>query len=341
MIFKLSWAIPHQGCVMSKRLEKPVFPSFSNDAVSNKMEKLEHIFTNSGLIDIREQIFGHFDLKTLEICREVFAQKFGEEWDSWLERFILIQFILEFGDKKVEFRKNRQVMFKDVKDLVPGWDKAVKEFSMMASLTDLDQVKGSLEANIIKSFPLHSAAENGHLKLLEFFFFTDADINEKIFMGTQGFTPFIVACKNGRTDIVNLMITSSKKFGIDLNSTSCLGYTGFMHACYSAEWQVVKLIITSSKEFGIDLNARGHEGYTGFMLACKRGQSYVVKLLINLSKEYGIDLNATNTDGDAGIGIARMNGYREIVNLMINSSEEFDIRTAFLLDLLEVATTQG
>ena len=54
----------------------------------------------------------------------------------------------------------------------------------MASLTDLDQVKGSLEANIIKSFPLHSAAENGHLKLMEFFFFTDADINEKILTDT-------------------------------------------------------------------------------------------------------------------------------------------------------------
>ena len=70
--------------------------------------------SNPGLIDIREQIFGHFNCKTLEICREVFANRFGEELDSWLERLILIQQISEFGDTKIRRRRT----FKDFGNLL-------------------------------------------------------------------------------------------------------------------------------------------------------------------------------------------------------------------------------
>ena len=265
---------------------------------------MENIFTNSGLIDIREQIFGYLDQKTLKNCREVFAKEFGEEWDSWLERFILIQFILDFGDEKVDYRtegmynrynpESREEV--RIKDLVPGWKKAVQKFDITASLTDLDEVKGSLkrlfiEEKIMKRWdasPLHSVAEHHgqHLKLMEFLLYTDSDINEEIVC----YTPFIEACRKGHTEIVNLMITSSKKFGIDLNYGNNL--TGFMHACSSGRVDIVKLMITSSKEFGIDINAR-HEGLyakgqTGFMWACNMGMTNVVKLMINLSKEYDI-----------------------------------------------------
>ena len=87
------------------------------------------------------------------------------------------------------------------------------------------------------------------------------------------------------------MITSSKKFGIDLNYGNNL--TGFMRACYSGHVEIVKLMITSSKEFGIDINARDDKGLyakgqTGFMWACNMGMTNVVKLMINLSKEYDI-----------------------------------------------------
>ena len=68
-----------------------------------------------------------------------------------------------------------------------------------------------------------------------------------------------------------------------------------MHACYSGRVDIVKLMITSSKEFGIDINARDDKdkglyakGQTGFMWACNMGQTNVVKLMINLSKEYDI-----------------------------------------------------
>ena len=62
---------------------------------------MENILTNPGLIDIREQIFGYFDLKTLKNCREAFAEKYGEDLDLWLERLILVQDIFELGEVMV------------------------------------------------------------------------------------------------------------------------------------------------------------------------------------------------------------------------------------------------
>ena len=100
---------------------------------------MENILTNPGLIDIREQIFGHFDRKTLKNCRKVFTKKYGEDWDLWLERLILVQYILEFGDKKVKYAK------RILSDAIPGWDNAVKKFGKTASLEDLNEVKRSLK----------------------------------------------------------------------------------------------------------------------------------------------------------------------------------------------------
>ena len=98
---------------------------------------LDNILSNPGLIDIRDQIFGYFDHETLEVCCEVFAQRFGGDWDVWLKRLASIQYMVEFGNKMVEG--------KAVKDFIPGWYKGVKKFSNMASLKDLNEVKGIIE----------------------------------------------------------------------------------------------------------------------------------------------------------------------------------------------------
>ena len=110
--------------------------------------------TNTGLIDIRDQIFGQLDHKTLKNCREVFAQKYGEDWDLWLEKLILVKYILEFGYKENEYG---QIVI----EIIPGLDKAVKKFSKMASLNDLNQVEESLKGlleDFYERWPLHYAA---------------------------------------------------------------------------------------------------------------------------------------------------------------------------------------
>ena len=219
---------------------------------------MENILTNSGLIDIRDQIFGQLDCKTLKNCREVFAQKYGEDWDLWLEKLILVRWILEFGYKENEYG---QIVI----EIIPGLDKAVKKFSKMASLNDLNQVEESLKGlleDFYERWPLHYAAWKGHVKLMELLFLTDLNINER----RAGSTPFIRACEIGQREIVKLMITSSKKYGIDLNAGGNGGRTGLMRACWRGHTKIAKLIVENRSKYGINIQQETNSGRTALKI---------------------------------------------------------------------------
>ena len=267
--------------------------------------KMENILTNPGLIDIREQIFGHFDRKTLKNCRKVFTKKYGEDWDLWLKRLILVRYILEFGDKKVKYAK------RILSDAIPGWDNAVKKFGKTASLEDLNEVKRSLKELLDYMWykmPLHYAAMKGHVKLMELLFHTDLNIND--YAPNWKYTPFTDACYFGRTEIVNLMITSSKVYGIDLNISNN-GGSGFFFACCKGLTEIVNLIIAASKEHGIDLNARCEDGLTGLMYACSGGHTEMAKLMIENRAKYGINIQQEDNSGRTELQIVNeeIEGY--------------------------------
>ena len=212
---------------------------------------MDNILTNSGLTDIRDQIFGYFNCETLEICHEVFANKYGEDWDFWLEKLILVQGIRECGKKILP-------------GSYPGWNKAVKKFVKMASLNDLKEVEESLKGlleDFWQRWPLHYAAGKGHVKLMELLFHTDLNINERR-VDIYEHTPFTLACQNGQREIVNLMITSSKKYGIDLNAGDSGGWTGLFHACWRGNTKIVKLIVENRTKYGINIQQETNSGYT-------------------------------------------------------------------------------
>jgi len=242
---------------------------------------LDNILSNPGLVDIRDQIFGYFDHETLEICGEVFAQRFGEDWDVWLERLASIQYMVEFGDKMV-------IHIGLVKDRIPGWFKGVKTFGNLASLKDLNEVKGSMKEllNWFEEYdrhPVYFIVRGDHVKLMELLFHTDFDLNQ-----SEHFNPLHAACFFGHTKIVKLMVNSSKKFGIELNARDDNHYagceTGFMCACFNGNTEIVKLMVNSSKEFGIELNTRNASGETGFMMAHRRGYTDTVNLMVKASE---------------------------------------------------------
>ena len=95
------------------------------------------------------------------------------------------------------------------------------------------------------------------------------------------------ACLDGHPEIVELLMNSSKTFGIDLNARDDYGETGFMKACLKGQTEIVNILINSSEPFGIDINARDDEGETGFMKACWKGQTEIVKLMMKSSKTFG------------------------------------------------------
>ena len=96
---------------------------------------LEFIMHNQGLWHVRDQIFGYLDHETVEICRKVSAF-----WDRSLERISLVHYLNEFSDRKVFSSLEIQKLIK----IIPGWNKAVKQYKSKASIEFALLLKGNL-----------------------------------------------------------------------------------------------------------------------------------------------------------------------------------------------------
>ena len=290
--------------------------------------KMDNILSNSGLIDIRDQILGYLDYDTLVVCFGV-----SKHWKLWVEefvRFTLVKTLDTFWDDKDYFQKVPG-------QSVYGWNKAIRNYAGMASVKDLKKVHESLEEfwrkdwefwvpsdyeEKILAFPLRfrnismklmqrlcnkifhfyrKKFKGGNIEMIKFLMDSsrelDIDLNKNRFHD---------ACTDGHRDLVKMMIESSKKYNIDLNARDKYGKTGFMRACLSGRTEVIKIIINSSKKFGVDLNARlinsstptsmvtetRHIGdrKTGFIYACINGHIEAVKWMIEKHQEFGIDI---------------------------------------------------
>merc|ERR1711860_443503 len=172
-----------------------------------------------------------------------------------------------------------------------------------ASLEELQEVKDSL-LRLARwngkccRYPVHEAAKIGALKLMEFILRTSFDMNTK---DTYGNTAWHLACREGQTETDQLLIKSSKDFGIDLNAKDNSGSTGLHDACYFCQTETAQLLIKSSKDFGIDLNAKDNEGSTALHLACRYGKPETVQMILKNWKEFGIDIKAQDDDGQTAL----------------------------------------
>ena len=285
---------------------------------------MEKLMANENLWNIHELIFQDLDHDTLENCRKV-----CKTWNKSesLEKIILrnkfVKFTQDFGDKIVGNRYPKE----KVSAFIPGWDKAVEKYGAQASIDDLQEIKDSLQKLVrdngqCREYPVHQAARSGDVKLMDLILKTSYDWNAR---GCLGWTALHEACVYGKTEIVQLLITSSKDFNIDLNTRDDNGWTPLHMACINGKTEIVQLLITSSKDFNIDLNARDDNGSTPFHMACVYGKTEIVRFLITSSKDFNIDLNARDDEGMTAFHEACVYGKTEIFQLMLKNWEEFGL----------------
>ena len=232
---------------------------------------MEKIMTNPGLFSIRDNIFGHLTYEDLEICCKV-SDSWNESLNknSSLKRKSLVKYLLEFGGNfmKIEYK------WKKVLEVIPGWNKGVKKVGSQASLDDLKEIKELIlehyntfaynyyENNSYEN-PVFWAARKGHLTLMKLFLETSFDMNTRV-PYSSGSTIFLEAVAfSGSSEMVQLIIRSSKENGIDLNLRDVYGQSAWSHACeFSRLLEIPKLIFENYKEFGIDIMHEDEEGYT-------------------------------------------------------------------------------
>ena len=321
---------------------------------------MDRIMKSEGLWHILDNIFGHLDHGTLEICRKV-----SNLWDESLEWISLVKYLYEFVDKLAEH--HRYVLYDSVENIlniISNWNKAVKKYVRKASIEDLLELKDSLEQLLDEDGTCHDclvrrAVESEDLKFQEFFlFWTSYDM---ISEDNTGMKAFHWACNLGKIETVKMILEfSQENEGIDLNARDDTGWTAFHVTCIKDNTEIVKLILDYSLENNsIDLNVRDNFGRTAFYLACIDGRTETVKLILDFSKENetidlnakddfnvtpfhaacdrgnteivklilgnnSIDVNARDDSGSTAFHSACANGRRETVKLILDFSQEID-----------------
>jgi ankyrin repeat protein len=117
--------------------------------------------------------------------------------------------------------------------------------------------------------PLHSAAGNGHLAVVQFVVASGADYNTN---GINGWTPLQSAAGNGHLAVVEFLIDT----GADINrQESNYGWTPFHSAAVNGHLAVVEFLIKK----GADINTKGNNGWTPLQSASGHGHQAVVELI--------------------------------------------------------------
>merc|ERR1712062_860440 len=213
---------------------------------SNILKKMDKLMDNANLWHLRNQIFEDLSHEDVLNCRRV-----CKYWNESLRRMSDVKFIQEFGERVVKDTNEK------LSTVIPGWKNAAQKYGVRASVEVLEEVKDSLKKlargkGKCRSEPVHEAARNGYVKLMELILKTSFDMNSK---DVDGFTALHWACYNGQTETARLIIKNSKEFGIDMN-TNRWGDTAWHLACRNGKTDTAQLIIKNSKEFDIDLNAK-------------------------------------------------------------------------------------
>eukprot|EP00438_Fugacium_kawagutii_P026222 Skav209636 [mRNA] locus=scaffold2751:88952:96923:+ [translate_table: standard] len=162
------------------------------------------------------------------------------------------------------------------------------------------------------SAPLHYAAGNGHLELVQLLL--EANANKDA--GSKGCTPLYIASKNCYVDVVRILIEA----GVDQNKATTAkpdpGSSPLFIASSYGHVEVVRALLTA----GADQNqATTDMGISPLFIASGSGHLEVVRTLI----EAGADQNqATTVYATSPLQIASQQGHLDVVRFLIAAGSE-------------------
>ena len=172
----------------------------------------------------------------------------------------------------------------------------------------------------------HAACQSGNLELVLYLIHhcdqLALDLNHQ---DTKGETALHIACRNGHTDVVNVLL-DCEMLGIFSCPENSSNETIFHVACEDKRGNLttVKLLIERSKGIGLDLNKPNNCGWTAFHYACRNGDMEIVKLMVDNAE--ALFLNGLTTNNENILHIACDSGNLDVVKLLLDHPEiGFDI----------------
>jgi len=136
-----------------------------------------------------------------------------------------------------------------------------------------------------RKIPLWRAAENGHLKTVEFLIGQGADVNS----AKQRKTSLMRAANEGHYDTARLLINN----GADVDAKDRLWETALCKAAQQGQFDIARLLI----ENGSDINAINNFGSTLLMIAVEDNRLQMAEFLVS----NGADVNRSDHEGKTAL----------------------------------------
>lgn len=199
---------------------------------------------------------------------------------------------------------------------------------------DLAKVKTLLAANpqLINAknarncTPLHFAADNGSIEVIELLLANGADL-----MATDidGDTPLHWAAFAGHLDVVEQFIAADA----EINSKNKKERTPLEYAVLRKQTNVVDFLLAK----GVEIPVTGDESRTLLHLAAANGQNGLVTLMISR----GVHIHSRSNDGGTLLHNAVIGGLSGIIEFLIDQGVEIDACDHYGLTALHLAAHEG
>lgn len=150
---------------------------------------------------------------------------------------------------------------------------------------------------------LVSAAQGGHVEVIEFLVAARADVCAPRDQGSE-LTPLIAAADENHVKIVKWLLAMKA----DVGGTSPDRANALMAASLRGCDEATGALLAARA----DINHQAAQGWTALMVACQGGRTTVVKRLLDASAQ----LDASNSDGNTGKDLAAANHHEDVVKLL-------------------------
>lgn len=174
--------------------------------------------------------------------------------------------------------------------------------------------------------PLHKAAYNNQVEVVEYLISKGADLNA---VSSSGSTPMHGAAFYGHPEAARVLIEN----GAEIDKKNNGGYTPFLGACAGGRLNLAALLLENKA----DINAQTADSNTALHNALWNDNGDLVKLLI----ENGIDLNIPDQQGISPVYFAVAHRSKEIASLLIDGATDFSGIDDFQLTMLHYAAARG
>ena len=137
-------------------------------------------------------------------------------------------------------------------------------------------------------------------------YYTDKNKNI-IFKRDAGTTTLMIACCNGDTEILQLLIKNNANPNLQTNT----GWTALMYAAILGKSEILNILLQHKADVNIKKSSNGD---TALMYACARSNIQVVKLL---TIKYWADINSKSNNGATALFLASQNGHLPVVEHLL------------------------